>query len=473
MTNQFLAPRLDTRIPSWMVWVQAVMFSILYAIWDLPATILVRNTCLITGALLSFWIIYQFRTAFFQRRAIAVWLIVALFAWACFHLVFLSNDFAAQYQEFTSIWKRTALGAIFALGFGIALSCYSQKQDSNGKTLWALIYLGLLAPTLIFIVKYVLTNYGVQQGWAVPDYWKLYYSSLPFTVPKIAYVCFCLPTLAIALGLLARNFHRGQIFKWANFFYLATIPAVLFVFYADNIKNGVVYSLVLMALFAAVLIFNNFRQHWHLKLVVLGLVLAIGGLLVVNSLQKNDSWRTFRADAKIALDTQTYQNWKYNGEKGYPTNELEIQVSGTNYERLAWVTVGIQLITQNPLGYGLIERSFGHLAKMNWPDSKLHQSHSGWIDLMLGIGIPGVTVIMTTLLILLYQLSGLVKTISANQDPYSTMVWWVLLSLLIMWCTTEISQKVYFDDLIFWLLLGAGLYLGYSHQSTSQAQIKA
>lgn len=470
MTNQALAPKLDSRIPSWMVWVQAVMFSILYAIWDLPATILVRNTCLITGALLSLWIIYQFRTAFFQRRAIAVWLIAALFAWACFHLVFLSNDFAAQYQEFTSIWKRTALGAIFALGFGIALSCYSQKQDSKGKTLWALIYLGLLAPTLIFIVKYVLTNYGVQQGWAVPDYWRLYYNSQPFTVPKIAYVCFCLPTLAIALGQLARNFHQGQIFKWANLAYLATIPMVLFVFYADNIKNGVVYSLVLMGLFAAVLIFNNFRQHWHLKLVVLGLVLAIGGLLVVNSLQKNDSWRTFRADAKIAIETDNHTQWRYGGA---PINELGLYASLTNYERIAWIKVGLEYVAQNPLGYGLIERSFGRITKAKWPDSVTSQSHSGWIDLVLGIGIPGIILIMPALLILLYQLGGLNKDISISPSFYSTMIWWALFSLLLMWCTTEISQKVYFDDLIFWLSLGAGLGLGYIQQSTSQAQIKA
>ena len=41
------------------------------------------------------------------------------------------------------------------------------------------------------------------------------------------------------------------------------------------------------------------------------------------------------------------------------------------------------------------------------------------------------------------------------------MAWWALFSLLIMWCTTEISQKVFFDSFIFWLSLGAGLSLGY------------
>ena len=186
-----------------------------------------------------------------------------------------------------------------------------------------------------------------------------------------------------------------------------------------------------------------------MKLVVLGVVLVIGVLFVANSIQTNDSWRTFSADAKVSRDIQTYPQWKYNGAQGYPNNELGTVVSTTNYERLAWGKVGIKLIVQNPLGYGLLERSCGHLAKINWPDSKLHQSHSGWIDLTLGLGIPGIALILTSLLILLYQLNKLDKGESTSQNLYIIMTWWVLLSLLIMWSTTEISQKVFFDDLIF------------------------
>jgi len=176
-------------------------------------------------------------------------------------------------------------------------------------------------------------------------------------------------------------------------------------------------------------------------------------------LQQNDSWRTLSADAKIARDTQTYPQWKYNGAQGYPNNEFGTMVSITNYERLAWGKEGIKLIIQNPFGYGLIERSFGHLAKINWPDSNLHQSHSGWIDLTLGLGIPGFLLIFTVLLSLLYQLAKLANSADIVANPYPLVVWWVLFSLLIMWCTTEISQKVYFDDLIFWLSLGSGVCL--------------
>jgi len=446
-------------IPNWIVWLQAICFSVLYAIWALPETILIRHICLITGALLSLWAIYQYRHSFFEMRAVAVWLIVALFAWATFHLFFLANDFAAQYEEYTSIWKRTALGAIFALGFGIALSNFSQKSDSKGKVLWALIYLGLLAPTLIYIAKFVLTYKAAQWGIVVPNYWKLYPGSAPFYLPKTAYVCFCLPTLAIALGQLARNIQRDQMLKISNLFYVLTVPAVLFVFYGENIKNGMVVSAALLILFFGLLVFHRFRKHWVSKLIILGVVLAAGLPFLFQNIQSNPSWGTFWADAKIARDTQTYQQWKYNGEKGYPNNESGSMVSVTNYERIAWGKTGIQLILKNPLGYGLIERSFGHLAKISWPDSKLHQSHSGWIDLALGLGVPGVLLLFAVLVVLLLRLAGFRNQFTSEGSAYPIAIWWALFALGMMWCTTEISQKVYFDDLICWLSMGAGILL--------------
>ena len=186
-----------------------------------------------------------------------------------------------------------------------------------------------------------------------------------------------------------------------------------------------------------------------MKLVVLGGVLGISVLFVANSIQTNDSWKTFNADAKVARDIQTYPQWKYEGAQGYPNNELGSVVSTTNYLRLAWGKVGIRLIAQNPLGYGLIQSSFGRLAKINWPDSNLYQSHSGWIDLALGLGIPGIALILISILILLYRLSKQDKGAPISQNLYLTPAWWALFSLLIMWCTTEISQKVFFDYLIF------------------------
>ena len=444
------------------------MFAILYAVWALPATILIRHICLTAGALLGAYEIYQYRAVLFTKYALPIWLVLGLFTWASFHLLFLSNDLAPQLEEYTSIWKRTALGAIFASGLGLAISSRDPKKQS---IYWPVFYLGLLSPTLIYILKYCLTHHGSNWGINVPEYLRLHYGSLPFYVPKTAYVCFCLPTLAVALGQLRRSIGNHVWLSWENVMYGLTIPAVFFVFYGENIKNGVIYGVFLMLIFVAQVFLVDFKKHWIKKTLLAAILLMAGAGFIVNHIQKNASWQTFIVDAKIAIDTDHYDHWKFNGAKGYPNNEFGAMVSITNYERIAWGKEGLLLLTKNPLGFGLIERSFGHLAKKVWPESILHQSHSGWLDLALGIGIPGIALVFGSLALAmkeLYQLdlpeNNPKSALNAVQGPFKapwlSSCWWILLASLVMWCTTEISQKVFVDSLIFWIVLASSLVAG-------------
>ncbi len=457
-------------IPPWIIWVQVSMFAILYAVWALPETILIRHICLIVGALLGVYELYQFRALLKTKYAISVWLVLGIFIWATFHLLFLSNNFALQFEEFSSIWKRTVLGAIFASGLGLAIVSQSPSQQ---RTYWPLFYLGLLAPSLIYVIKYVLTLYGQQWGAIIPEYLKLSPGSSPFYLPKTAYVCFCLPALAVALGQLRRNIDHHLWFSWSNIIYALTAPLVLFVFYGENIKNGVVYSAFLIIVFLALLLLADFKRHWVQKMALIVGVLLAGTFFLVSHIQKNESWRTLASDAKVATNTEQFDQWKFNGTHGYPNNEIGKMVSITNYERIAWGTAGVGLLVQNPLGYGLIERSFGHLSKKVWPDSLLHQSHSGWLDLALGLGFPGITLVLAALILAMRQIQQLLRVKKdasipkTSQAPWLSAAWWILLASLIMWCTTEISQKVFFDSLIFWIALGSSLALSAQYHQVS------
>ena len=51
---------IETRLikTDFLVRVQAILFAILFAIWGLPETILIRNLCLILGGLISLIQIY-------------------------------------------------------------------------------------------------------------------------------------------------------------------------------------------------------------------------------------------------------------------------------------------------------------------------------------------------------------------------------------------------------------------------------
>jgi hypothetical protein len=437
-----------------IVQLQLVLFAILYAIWILPETIYLRHVCLIVGAALGIYEIILFRALLVKKSAIPVWLLLGIFGWATFHLLFLGSNVDLQLDEFKSIWKRTALGAIFALGLGLALA---QVWHQKRRGYWSLLYLGLIAPTLIYIIKYVLTHYGQSWGLLIPEYLRLQGFDSTFYIAKTSYVCFTLPTLAVALGQLLFNIRNHLWLSWSNAVYVLSVPAIFFVFYGENIKNGVIYGTLLLVIFSALLLLSNFKQHWKKKVLFVITASALVVMFLVNHVQKNESWRTFAADAHIAIDTDSYDHWKLHTPEIYPSNEFGVMVSTANYHRIAWGKVGLSLLADKPLGYGLIEESFGKLAKQKWPESSLRQSHSGWLDFALGMGIPGLIFVWAAMLGAYMLLGGgSYKTMS----PWANAYRWILLVSFMMWFTTEISQRVFFDVLIFWIALSAGLVAG-------------
>ena len=456
------APRGDSHSPllNHIVLAQLVLFAVLYAIWILPETIYLRHVCLGMGAALGLYEIIHFRALLVKKSAIPVWLLLGLFIWAMFHLLFLSSNVDLQLHEFKTIWKRTALGAIFALGLGLSLA---QLGPEKLKGYWSLLYLGLIAPTLIYILKYILTQHGQAWGLSIPEYLKVQGVASTFYIAKTSYVCFCLPTLAVALGQLLLNIRNHIWLSWSNAVYVLSIPAIFFVFYGENIKNGVIYGVLLMLIFVILLLLSNFKRDLRKKVVFIGITSVLLMMFLVNHIQKNESWKTFILDAQIALDTDSYDQWKFFGAKGYPLNESAKTVSITNYERMAWGKVGLSLLGETPLGYGLIEESFGKLAKQKWPESSLRQSHSGWLDFALGMGIPALILVWAAMfgsyMLLMRRSYGVTRAMRAINaiSPWIYACSWILLASFLMWFTTEISQRVFFDALVFWIAFSAGL----------------
>lgn len=117
-------------------------------------------------------------------------------------------------------------------------------------------------------------------------------------------------------------------------------------------------------------------------------------------------------------------------------------------------------MTDYPLGYGLVLESFRHIGKEMYPDSRLLQSHSGWLDLTLGLGIPGSGLILLAGLFALTALWRLQK----EGDDFARYPRWFLFSLLLCMLTTEVAQKVYIDALLFTIVLVSSYSIArYSH----------
>lgn len=459
-----------------------ILVGALWAVWIQPHTVAARNLILISGSLLGLYSLYRSRDRIWPMRRLHLGLwsigsVVALLLWIIVHYLFLSRNPTLQWEELSSIWKRVAIALPFALGAGLALARQVGRVQtglaaSSGNWALGMMACGFILPTGLYLLRYAITQWDSPGLW--PDAFLILPPPSSWYIPKTGYVFFCLPILALAIADLLRYaplrapIERGIVLRMLIDFLV--IVAVLSVFLLENIKNGILYSAVLMGLCLIIW----FRRYWQVfrmsrlqrarpQFVAPLLFVAIGIFFVVmvqNHLEKNESWTTLMADAKIAWQTDQIDHWKYQGQKGYPENEFGRTVSITNYERIAWAKVGSGFVTDYPLGYGLVLESFRHIGKEMYPDSRLLQSHSGWLDLTLGLGIPGSGLILLAGLFALTALWRLQK----EGDDFARYPRWFLFSLLLCMLTTEVAQKVYIDALLFTIVLVSSYSIArYSH----------
>jgi hypothetical protein len=364
-----------------------------------------------------------------------------------FHLFFIGKNFELQKAEYQSLWKRAALGAVFTLGFGLTVVRVNLEKN------WQIVVLGILSPTIIYYIKYLSTFMLPMLGINAPAFLLLYPGSAEFYVPKISYVFYCLPAFALSLGMLLmqikKEAHSAALLD--RLFWGGISILVLGVFYLENIKNGILYSLVLIILFLVSIFKGKERGISKSALCIALIILVASSLLVFNNLKINKTWAYLIADLEVAQKASPQEIWK-TPESFYPKNAMGISVVSTTFDRAFYFRVGVNLLIQNPLGFGLVQSSFGHLAKEHWPNAPIIQSHSGWLDLALGLGIPG------ALLILLSALMA-IKVASLAIQPWNVFGTWALGSVLILYVSTEVAQKNYLDTLVWLTVFVASLGL--------------
>ena len=119
------------------------------------------------------------------------------------------------------------------------------------------------------------------------------------------------------------------------------------------------------------------------------------------------------------------------------------------YIRFSYIAIGSRLITQYPLGYGSINRSFkGMQEHAQIPHEHEGQVHSGWIDFGLAFGIPGLLLIFSSMLSIIYF--G-IKSKSSIALPWVI----VCLAFIPFGLIAEITWKQYFEATIFFLTAGS------------------
>ena len=428
----------------WAYTTMAAVFALLF-IWVVPETIVLRHVLLAIAFLASLMVIKANAELFICVKAAIFPLAVLslLFVWVGIHYVFFSLNPELELKEIRSLWVRTALGFVAAIGLGISLRKYPE--------LMKFFYFAVFFTPILNIGAYFYASY-LKGAFLHPG------AIVRFLFTKIETAYFGAIAGAVAVGNLIQLLTNKTPKRNKKCIYLFSAGLVLVMVSAilSRTKNGVAIQ-VFLYLFLAIALGGSYvasRQFFNLKnLAVIGLILlTLGFAAHVHQKSASAGWNSIFADVAVAIDIDQHTQWqKGEGTVATPLNHLGNPAALNTYYRAAYATAGIRMIGMYPLGYGSINQSFVGMQKHAGIQSEYRgQIHSGWIDFGLAFGIPGLVIVFLTLVSTIYL--GLRSRLQTNLVPV------VICITLIPFCLiAETSYKQYFESLIFFIALSASL----------------
>jgi hypothetical protein len=372
------------------------------------------------------------------------------------HLMFFSHEFELQLLELQSLWMRAIIATFLGLALGLSLVDQNRQPSPNNINLKVgILFLGLSGTGLISLIQYTYVGYLSQQWVNYDVLFALYKAKPPFVIASalLSPLCFILIIRAL----------NHQISRWWIVASLIGIALSLFSAYFSNTKNGVAIFTITLIIF---LIQITFSIRWNKTSVAMTAITFIAILSISvpgieNHVERNNAWPNLIANAKVGLDIDHQNYWKNRNIYPLPTNSLGHSVDISTYERTAWFTAGARLLIENPLGFGLSHHSFGWLALSKWPDfyqpsgNLRGATHSGWMDMALAFGIPGILLIWLPLFCAWYR--------SLHQEGiWFSYASWTIPIMMFAYLTTETNGGHFTELLFFMVAFFCGLTLQYT-----------
>lgn len=426
--------------------------STLLAVWSLINTIALRNALLAIGSLVALFLLWQYS----KQKSVggvsipqsANWgqytplaLSFTMLIWVVIHYFFFSSESGLQFQELSSTWLRVLESILIGTATGMIL----REHPQRAQFLW----LGIYGSFVYLLIHYLGVYFQTGQAF-MPNY----YFSSPFGNKINTVLMGGLFISAICGSSANALLNNRPHYPWPIYCYwLLGVLTILFaVTTIIDTRNGVGVGIILIA--SWVLYVGSSKLTQQIKLGKLdwkiGLVTLIPTILIIIFIQQhlsiNRGWNNFVDDITVAVKIDEVPHWQDVKKYGYPNTAAGEPVYPNNYERAAWATAGIHSITQNPLGYGLLEHSLGKVIRKSYPEATIRSSHSAWIDLGLAFGIPG----------LLLTLGALLSTIALalkSDSPNRLIVIWIAADLLFTFTIAEVSSKHTIEILFFCIAL--------------------
>jgi hypothetical protein len=403
--------------------------SMLLGIWATMNTIALRNILLWTGSLVALgywwnWIKTNKANQTLPSLSWLYWLPVALiglmFIWVVMHYFFFSLNPQQQLSELKSTWLRSFLAIIMGSATGLALNRNSRFMP------W--LWLGLLMSFVVLIYQYIPKAIAKQSLFALDwfgdyIYWAKFNGVLAGTILIAGLLGLLIDSIwqsksnvnGTQLNANRKEIKTRLIIRVAISIYVFIgifIATYGFVFIFDA-KAGVGMGFILITFWLAIgllFIFKSTMLEQDRKrrraflmrsLVVFFLAVTSLSWFTAKHIKNNPGWGNLLEDMAMGAQIKKYPNWKDPIGLGEPLRGDGSKVEGSAYLRVAWARVGLEVICERPLGAGIFRYFHIHLKTLGLKDDVTPYTHSAWIDLGLGFGLPGLLLLPIALASLL------------------------------------------------------------------------
>lgn len=367
------------------------LLAVLFFVWPIGHTMSLREGASYLLLLLFGYLFFGLGDRRERLRAIKApaILLSLLILWTIVAAIFISDHTFWSLKEIKSQWLKGAV----AITMGALCGGVSKKGSIISiKSVIMLFFILIILQTLYFDLYYLFI-YEKTDG---VSKWVGVYASGP---DKANYQAVYALTIILA-ELAYRAGRKGERFLPLNSYgIIACLVIILYSFSLDGVRNGLIVSSMLIV---ATFFYYLYHHRTNRKNIALVLIVFFGFVIFsVQHVRTNSKWDHFIETFVVAIDTETNKRWlDYNK---YPPVYLADgkEVRYSNYLRVAWITEGLKLVKDRPLGVGFGREAFGIGLQDKYGEGSGH-SHSGMIDMAVGAGIPGAILWILFVLSLIY-----------------------------------------------------------------------
>lgn len=416
---------------------------VLLIVWALADTIAARNISIAVGLIASsIWILIA-RPKITRLDLMVPALLMGVPIWLWIIYFFFSIDPVTQYKEMAGTWLRVMLLIIF--GFNLAFIC-SQKSTLE-KWIWA----GLLIIPVASLLFYLCDVYK-GLGWNIYGYTAFYKT-------KVAGVYF----LMWPLFLGCAGIHKGCVdhVKNNSFYHsaLILIPSIVLIFLSISmflVIHALTAILVSIILSGALIIicFRHSMQYQLGERIIITTIMTFLAIACIYQYWLYDQAHEKKlynliADILFSINSRENLAWASlaGRDNSLPQSYSGIQVNGSTYQRTSWFIEGLRYLISNPLGSGDVHFSFGKYVNIAYPGSNTTKTHCGWLDLALGVGIPGLLLLWSGMYVTLKSTLQNLRVKSINFSNFAIL--WILAGSFLLWWPAEISYREFIEHYFF------------------------